>query len=345
MKPPGVSGLPLEALVDEAGPERHPGVRGPEDIGARQPLFPVGLVAHHVPGGLVQPDERDCQVPLGQLEPPEDAVRELLVEGDPVAPRLGQVGVVEELVEAGHLGRLDRLVGDQGPLEHPEDGRAHRRPRERVPGDPNLGVDLVLVQIAIQVVEAGSQGDGRVLEELQIAVRVDIEVPVALRLGRLDHARIRERDSRLEVGIDVEVSDAASQVEGYRAEQMLELAAVGGSGEPELGERLWDEHGRGLIGVGVLVREVPDEDGVRRERVPAADAEVVPLYLVPHRRIEVLLEELLPEIAELRLPVTVLELEACLGRQLDLEEGVDEQVLLVGVRPEAVGREVALSRY
>ena len=168
------------------------------------------------------------QIPLGELHASEQAARELLIDRPPVTPGLRQVEVIEELIEPGHLGGLQRLVGDQRSLQDPERRRAKGGPRERSPGDPEFRVDLILIDIPIaaQGVETEPQRGGHVFQEIDVRVRVHVEVFEILVGHRLDLWIGRGKpDRRVVLAIDTEVSGTGLQVKVPRAEQVLELDA------------------------------------------------------------------------------------------------------------------------
>src|SRR2546428_9814696 len=49
----------------------------------------------------------------------------------PISPRVGPIEIIEELIEPGHLGGLEGLVGNERPLQDPERRPAKRRRRKR----------------------------------------------------------------------------------------------------------------------------------------------------------------------------------------------------------------------
>jgi hypothetical protein len=135
----------------------------------------------------------------------------LLIDRPPVTPGLRQIGVIEELVEPGHLGWLERLVGDQRSLQDPERRGAKGGPGQRIPGDPELRVDLVLIDIRVpaQGVEAEPQRGGHVPQEVDVRVRVRVEVLEILVGHRPERLGSGKPDRRVVPAVDADISNRA----------------------------------------------------------------------------------------------------------------------------------------
>src|SRR5207247_4679966 len=111
--------------------ERPPWMGCPEQIGTGEPLalrlFSECKLARHF-----SRQERNVHIPLGELHASEDVVYEFLIDRDAIAPRVRRVEVVEELIEAGHVGGLESLVRNKRPLQGPEYRPANCRRWKRV---------------------------------------------------------------------------------------------------------------------------------------------------------------------------------------------------------------------
>ena len=94
-------------------------------------------------------------------------------------------------------------------------------------------------------------------------------------------------------------------------------------------------------GVEVLIDKRAEEDGVRRERMPSAEAEgVLAVPRFSRRREEVLREESLLNITVLQIPVPIFGLDAGVRRKFLLNEDVSDFIPLVGVFSKPVGGKV-----
>ena len=82
---------------------------------------------------------------LENSTPPNRSFREFLIDGRPIAPCLCCISVIKELIKAGDLGRLKGLVRDQRSLQDPECGSAQCGAWNRLPGNPEFRVELVLL--------------------------------------------------------------------------------------------------------------------------------------------------------------------------------------------------------
>src|SRR4030065_142732 len=60
---------------------------------------------------------RHLKVPPGIFHSSIDVIREFLIDSNTVTPRLGPISIVEELVKARHLRRLQGLVRDECSLQ------------------------------------------------------------------------------------------------------------------------------------------------------------------------------------------------------------------------------------
>ena len=123
----------------------------------------------------------------------EQGVGDPPVGADAVALRGGAVVVVVELVEAGDLGRLQRLVGGQRRADHLERRGAEGDAVGGGPGHAELGIDpLGLDRVGIVVRVAEAEGGGDAVGELEIAVAVDVAVMVVDAVLGVDQ-RVRDR--------------------------------------------------------------------------------------------------------------------------------------------------------
>src|SRR5204863_4708600 len=141
-------------------------VWGVQEVRTREALLPVGLAHRVLARRGIDELERHVQVAVRVLGAAEQAIAEFLVDRAAVPPRGRAVAVVEELVEAGDLRRLERLVGDERAFELAEAGGAQRRvlerrPRQR-PHEPRLGIELMALlrrRVAAEEVAAAADGE------------------------------------------------------------------------------------------------------------------------------------------------------------------------------------------
>src|ERR1043166_4990192 len=112
--------LTSKLVEDVFGSERQPFVRRPKHVDATRVLF--GSLVDDV---VLRPDRRKIEVTPGVFQPSEQLLGDFLVDGSAVAPRVGAVEIIVELIEARDLSRFERGVGDQRSLQDSERGRTH----------------------------------------------------------------------------------------------------------------------------------------------------------------------------------------------------------------------------
>src|SRR5512145_3032758 len=111
-----------------------------KQVRSGQLLLPVRLAGRRVDGVHGKIQERNGQIAPGELDPTEDILAEFLIDRRPVTPGLGEVEIVEELIEAGDLSRFQGLLGDQRSLQDSGDATANSGAREWIPCNAGLGV-------------------------------------------------------------------------------------------------------------------------------------------------------------------------------------------------------------
>src|SRR5262249_38404219 len=162
---------------------------------------------------------------------------------------------------------------------------------------------------------------------------------------RATRGAARERQPGTDLAVYVEVARTTADVEPPRPVQVLRLDAV-----VVLRARGLEERARTrelvveVVAVRILAGRRDEEDGARRERVPAAQAVGVPLQLVRLAGVEVLREEPLLDVAVLEIAVAVFRLDAGARRDLHLRKDVADLVLLEGVLAPSVGGELVVAR-
>ena len=172
----------IQFFIQVFGGQRNHFIRGPIQIGASEVFIPIGLLADKGPRENRLNEVGDFLIPVDEFRSSVKVCEELLIHGTTIRPRIGGIRIVIELVETGHLGRFEGLVGYQCPFERPEDGTAKGRSRQRIPADTDFGVELILLQIEIIVifcigivkVPAGPEGEGDIVQDIDVRIKIDI---------------------------------------------------------------------------------------------------------------------------------------------------------------------------
>ena len=334
----------LRAFVLIFAAQGQPLARRPEQIGAAQ-----GLLPGHTPGSRRRAGEieiRHLEIALGHFDAAIDIGRETLVDAAAITPRAGAIDVIVKLVEARHLRGLQGLIGDQRTLQGTKTRSAEHRAGPRFPGHTGLGVELIadseFLAVTVEEIAAAADGHDHMLERADIGVAVGIDVArVGIDSGGEDGRRWKvETGTRVDVRIDVEVTEAGRHIHPARAEQMLQLAAKGLVRAFEVDQK----QRRAFLGLRVaqteiflLVGERSEHRGAGREIVANADAIDVLLVAIAFARREIVREEAQGQIASRGAAMAVFGLQIGLRRQLVLREGVGNVVALIGVGAKAVG--------
>src|SRR5262245_48431940 len=86
-----------------------------------------------------------------------------------------------------------------------------------------------------------------------------------------------------------------------------------------------------LTGFGNLVCKIPNEDRIRRKGMTCTNTDGVPLILIFSSREKVLREESEQQIAGFDIAIPIFGLNARFGRQLELDKGGGDGIVLVSV--------------
>ena len=150
----------------------------PEKVSAEQLFVPVHL--HRLWARWSQRHKRDFQIPQRILCSSIYILRELLIYGDTIAPCLGCIDIIKELIEASDLGRFKRLVGNERSLQSPEHSPTDSRSSQRVPDNPEFRVELVSIlhswKISVKEVATATESEGHIFQEMDVRVQVGIRV-------------------------------------------------------------------------------------------------------------------------------------------------------------------------
>ncbi len=162
---------------------------------------------------------------MRRLDPAVKPLRQPDVEADAVEPGLGPVEIVEELVEAGDLGRLDRLVGEERRFQRPHRRGAQAQRVGYSPLDAELRRDQVEVGIAFLVgVIAETERPGNVRRQDDIAV----DVAAVLLDGLVRRASRLDKDLTFVAAapsdVDVVGAEAGTEIVALPAQDPLRLA-------------------------------------------------------------------------------------------------------------------------
>ncbi len=141
-----LAGFPVLAFVQVVGGEGQPRIGCPVDIGPPLALLPVvPLVGRWIRQGRCWISARPG--PSGNTPPPRTGCPMIFWSAPaPYVHASVPAEIVVELVEARHLGRLDRLAGErQRAPQHPEDRAPDGGARAGDPRHPEFRVELVAV--------------------------------------------------------------------------------------------------------------------------------------------------------------------------------------------------------
>ena len=155
---------------------------------------------------------------------------EFLIQSNPIDPRVEPLGIVEKLVEAGHLSWFDRLVlnvceGHGAESRSPDCGI-----REWRPHDADFGVELFPVQVeyaALIKIRACSERPNHIFRIMKLRVGIH----VAAFCIRFQFGNLLEKVYSFRT-VKTGIPGPGDQVEILRSIKMLHLTAIPDLGVP-----------------------------------------------------------------------------------------------------------------